>query len=129
MKSTGKVVWVTAIAPYIVLFCLLVRGVTLPGADIGIRYYLTPQWDKLFTMQVEGGSDSCTDPHFLLWRRCGIYYIRSCDADPIKLFGLSLSANNFFTEWRLVGVRVFAVSLLPDEAGDHQWFIVYPLFR
>ena len=52
VKSTGKVVWVTAIAPYIVLFCLLIRGITLDGADIGIKYYLTPQWEKLFTMQV-----------------------------------------------------------------------------
>ena len=57
-QLAGKVVWVTAIAPYIVLFCLLVRGVTLPGADIGIRYYLTPQWDKLFTMQVERASEA-----------------------------------------------------------------------
>jgi len=52
VKSTGKVVWVTAIAPYIILFCLLIRGVTLDGADIGIKYYLTPQWEKLFTMKV-----------------------------------------------------------------------------
>ena len=35
VKSTGKVVWVTAIAPYIVLLCLLIRGVTLDGADKG----------------------------------------------------------------------------------------------
>ena len=52
VKSTGKVVWVTAIAPYIILFCLLIRGVTLDGADLGIMYYLTPQWEKLFTMKV-----------------------------------------------------------------------------
>ena len=52
VKSTGKVVWVTAIAPYIILFCLLIRGVTLDGADLGIKYYLTPQWEKLFTMKV-----------------------------------------------------------------------------
>ena len=52
VKSTGKVVWVTAIAPYIVLFCLLIRGVTLDGADMGIEYYLTPQWEKLFTKKV-----------------------------------------------------------------------------
>ena len=48
----GKVVWVTAIAPYIILACLLIRGVTLDGAEIGIMYYLTPQWEKLFTMKV-----------------------------------------------------------------------------
>ncbi|XP_052132702.1 sodium-dependent serotonin transporter-like, partial [Frankliniella occidentalis] len=42
-----QAVWVTALAPYVVLFILLGRGVTLPGADVGIRYYLTPQWDKL----------------------------------------------------------------------------------
>ena len=35
VKSTGKVVWVTAIAPYIILFCLLIRGVTLDGAEMG----------------------------------------------------------------------------------------------
>jgi SNF family Na+-dependent transporter len=38
--------------PYVVLFILLVRGVTLPGASKGITYYLTPQWDKLFERQV-----------------------------------------------------------------------------
>ncbi|XP_075217892.1 serotonin transporter [Lycorma delicatula] len=47
VRSTGKAVWVTALAPYVVLFILLIRGVSLPGAAEGIRYYLTPQWHKL----------------------------------------------------------------------------------
>jgi solute carrier family 6 serotonin transporter-like protein 4 len=47
-----QAVWITAIAPYIVLFILLGRGVTLPGAAEGIRYYLTPQWHKLKNIRV-----------------------------------------------------------------------------
>ncbi|XP_046391075.1 sodium-dependent serotonin transporter [Ischnura elegans] len=47
VRSTGKAVWFTALAPYVILFILLARGVTLPGAEDGIRYYLTPQWEKL----------------------------------------------------------------------------------
>uniref|UniRef100_A0A0N4Z1W1 Transporter n=1 Tax=Parastrongyloides trichosuri TaxID=131310 RepID=A0A0N4Z1W1_PARTI len=46
-KSSGKFVWVTATAPYIVLFILLIRGITLPGASKGISYYLTPNFATL----------------------------------------------------------------------------------
>lgn len=52
VRSAGKVVWVTALAPYVVLIFLLIRGVTLPGAYEGIRYYLTPQWHKLKNSKV-----------------------------------------------------------------------------
>ncbi|KFB51150.1 AGAP010621-PA-like protein [Anopheles sinensis] len=52
VRSAGKVVWVTALAPYVVLLILLARGVTLPGAAEGIRYYLTPQWNKLNNSRV-----------------------------------------------------------------------------
>lgn len=44
--------WITALAPYFVLIILLIRGVTLPGADEGIKYYLTPQWHKLYNSKV-----------------------------------------------------------------------------
>ncbi|CAH2096550.1 unnamed protein product [Euphydryas editha] len=52
VRSAGKVVWVTALAPYVVLLILLARGVTLPGATEGIRYYLTPEWHKLQNSKV-----------------------------------------------------------------------------
>ncbi|KAG4066627.1 hypothetical protein HA402_007263 [Bradysia odoriphaga] len=52
VRSAGKVVWVTALAPYVVLIILLIRGVSLPGADEGIRYYLTPEWSKLRNSKV-----------------------------------------------------------------------------
>ncbi|XP_053555806.1 sodium-dependent serotonin transporter-like [Bombina bombina] len=47
VKTSGKVVWVTATLPYVVLFILLIRGATLPGAWRGILFYLRPKWEKL----------------------------------------------------------------------------------
>ena len=46
-KSTGKAAYVTATFPIIILMILVIRGVTLPGAGIGLKYYLTPQWGTL----------------------------------------------------------------------------------
>ena len=39
--------WFTAIFPYIVLAILLVRGLTLEGASVGLSFYLSPSFDKL----------------------------------------------------------------------------------
>ena len=39
--------YVTATSPYILMLVLLVRGCTLPGAMDGIKFYLTPDIDKL----------------------------------------------------------------------------------
>ncbi|XP_066211255.1 sodium-dependent serotonin transporter-like isoform X2 [Saccopteryx leptura] len=47
VKTSGKVVWVTATFPYAVLLVLLVRGATLPGAWRGVLFYLKPNWQKL----------------------------------------------------------------------------------
>ncbi|XP_069592494.1 sodium- and chloride-dependent creatine transporter 1-like isoform X3 [Ranitomeya imitator] len=52
VKSTGKVVYFTALFPYVVLIVLLAHGVTLPGALDGIVYYLKPNWSKLAEAQV-----------------------------------------------------------------------------
>ncbi|XP_076839805.1 sodium- and chloride-dependent creatine transporter 1 isoform X2 [Brachyhypopomus gauderio] len=52
VKSTGKVVYFTALFPYLVLVVLFVHGVSLPGADSGIIYYLNPDWSKLRDPQV-----------------------------------------------------------------------------
>ena len=37
----------TATFPYVVLVTLLIRGVTLPGAMDGIRYFIVPRWELL----------------------------------------------------------------------------------
>uniref|UniRef100_W8B974 Transporter n=1 Tax=Ceratitis capitata TaxID=7213 RepID=W8B974_CERCA len=52
IKSSGKASYVLAIFPYVVLFILLIRSLTLPGAFDGVLYFLKPQWDKLLDPQV-----------------------------------------------------------------------------
>ncbi|CAD5123410.1 DgyrCDS11761 [Dimorphilus gyrociliatus] len=52
IKSSGKVVYFTATFPYVVLLILFFRAVTLDGAGDGIKYYLSPQWEKLATPKV-----------------------------------------------------------------------------
>ncbi|XP_063751548.1 sodium- and chloride-dependent GABA transporter 2-like [Eleginops maclovinus] len=52
IKSTGKAAYFTATFPFIMLFILLIRGVTLPGAMDGIIYYLYPDISRLSDPQV-----------------------------------------------------------------------------
>lgn len=47
-----QVVYITATFPFVMLIVLLIRGVTLPGAAAGIKFYLYPNLDRLMDPEV-----------------------------------------------------------------------------
>ena len=52
VKATGKVVYVTATVPYLLLITFLVRGCTLPGATKGLEFLFRPKWEMMLDPMV-----------------------------------------------------------------------------
>ena len=52
VRNVSKVVMVTVPLPMLLLVVLLIRGLTLPGAMDGIRFYLTPDFSKLTDIRI-----------------------------------------------------------------------------
>lgn len=52
IKSTGKAAYVTASFPIVMLLFLVVRGISLPGASVGLRYFMTPDLEKAMNPEV-----------------------------------------------------------------------------
>ncbi|XP_061163730.1 sodium- and chloride-dependent taurine transporter-like isoform X2 [Saccostrea echinata] len=52
IKSSGKVMYVTATSPYLFMAALLIRNSLLPGAREGVIFYLKPDLAKLADLEV-----------------------------------------------------------------------------
>ncbi|XP_065209333.1 sodium- and chloride-dependent GABA transporter 1-like isoform X2 [Planococcus citri] len=51
LHQNGKVVWFTALFPYVIIMILLFRAVTLPGSVDGLRFLISTDFEKLKSAQ------------------------------------------------------------------------------
>lgn len=52
MDSAKWAVYIIIPLPYIIMTILFLKGLTLPGNNIGWNYLFTADWSKLFTLQI-----------------------------------------------------------------------------
>ncbi|XP_070829692.1 sodium- and chloride-dependent GABA transporter 2-like [Chaetodon trifascialis] len=137
VKTSGKVAYVTATFPCVMLIALLIRGLTLPGAVDGIRFYLSPDLTRLTDPQVwmEAGSQILFSNAVCLGclPAMGSYnkYNNNCYRDTFTLCalnsltsivaGLAVFSVLGFMSYEL-GVDISAVA----ESGPGLAFIAYP---
>uniref|UniRef100_A0A2C9JJV6 Transporter n=1 Tax=Biomphalaria glabrata TaxID=6526 RepID=A0A2C9JJV6_BIOGL len=52
IRVSGKIVYLTATSPYLMLIILFLRGIRLPGAGKGIQYYILPNMSALSSAKI-----------------------------------------------------------------------------
>ncbi|XP_054640148.1 solute carrier family 6 member 11a isoform X1 [Dunckerocampus dactyliophorus] len=137
VRSTGKATYFTATFPFAMLVVLFVRGMTLPGALHGIKYYLYPNPTRLADPQVWMDAGTQIFYSYALCLGClttlGSYnkYNNNCYRDSFFLCLLN-SGTSFLGGFAIFsvlgymsqkqGMDITSVA----ESGPGLVFIVYP---
>ncbi|XP_061454597.1 sodium- and chloride-dependent neutral and basic amino acid transporter B(0+) isoform X2 [Rhineura floridana] len=139
IKSSGKVVYFTAIFPYVILVILLVRGATLEGAREGIEYYIGSQSNFTKLTEAEVWKDAATQIFFSLsvaWG--GLVALSSynkfnnnCYSDAIFVCVTNCLTSVFagFAIFSILGHMAFVADKKVSEVVDSGFdlaFVAYP---
>lgn len=137
VKTSGKVVWITATMPYMVLFVLLIRGITLPGAMNGIKAYLSIDFERLKEAQV--WIDAATQIFYSLGAGFGVIiafasynkFDNNCYRDAIFTSSINCVTSFFsgFAIFSVLGYMAFKHGVDISEVatdGPGLVFVIYP---
>lgn len=137
VKSTGKVVYFTATFPYLVLIILLVKGVTLPGAVEGIKYFIIPEWHRLLEIEIwRKAAEQLFYSLGISWGGIIMFGSYNKFSNPVHRDALFVSTMDFITSI-IGGIVIFSVlgnmstELGIDikevaKAGQGLAFVAYP---
>ncbi|XP_077385582.1 LOW QUALITY PROTEIN: solute carrier family 6 member 11a [Festucalex cinctus] len=137
VRSTGKATYFTATFPFVMLVVLFVRGMSLPGALHGIKYYLYPNPARLADPQVWMDAGTQIFYSYAICLGClttlGSYnkYNNNCYRDSFFLCLLN-SGTSFVSGFAIFSVLGYMSQkqgvdiTLVAESGPGLVFIVYP---
>eukprot|EP00088_Acartia_fossae_P009522 TRINITY_DN1462_c0_g1_i9.p1 TRINITY_DN1462_c0_g1~~TRINITY_DN1462_c0_g1_i9.p1 ORF type:complete len:732 (+),score=113.65 TRINITY_DN1462_c0_g1_i9:92-2287(+) len=140
VQSSGKVVYFTALFPYLVLTILLIHGAMLEGAYKGIEYYVYPTADKVAKLNnVKVWSDAATQIFYSLGPSFGglitlASYNRfdnNCHRDAILIAFANCGTSIFagFVIFSIIGFMANSAGLEVEDVikgGTGLAFIAYP---
>ena len=137
-ESAGKAIWITLPLPYVLLFVLLVKGASLPGAGEGLRFYLG-SWDWSKLGDGEAWVDGVAQIFFGLSIACGSMpaYASNCSRSEnvgrnTWTVGVANSATSVFAGFVVfcfLGHLAHVQGVTVPEVAEGGWglaFVVYP---
>jgi len=137
IQSSGKAVYVTSTFPYLVLTILLCVGLSKPGSANGIKYFVTPKWEKLKEINV--WKDAATQIFYSLSASWGGLITLSSynkfnnnilrDTMVVVLANSATSIFAGFTIFSFLGYMAHVLSVDVDDVasdGPGLAFVAYP---